>query len=143
VVSLLCELCGSEEAVTKMNVEGAQLHLCSKCSGVREMPVAKVVLQTLKPMREEPTIVIREDFSKIIRASREKMNLTQEQVAVKISEKSNVVKRIEEGWEPPFSLLEKLERFFKVSLKEGVADTKIKTKSEKKSLTIGDVLEVR
>jgi uncharacterized protein (TIGR00270 family) len=70
------------------------------------------------------------------------LNLTQEQLAKKLNEKSSVIKRIEEGWEPPPTLIRKIEKFFNIKLTEEIEEKPLNKKTEKKKLTIGDVVEV-
>jgi putative transcription factor len=72
-----------------------------------------------------------------------KRNLTQEDLAKKLNEKVSILKRIEDGWEPPLNVVKKLERFFNIELTEEAEEKKIEKKTSKTDLTIGDVVEVR
>ena len=69
------------------------------------------------------------------------MELTQEELAKKLKEKLSVIKRIEDGWEPPINLIKKLERFFNIELTEELKEEHFERKP-RKSITIGDVVEV-
>ena len=82
------------------------------------------------------------DFHKVIRKSREKKKLTQEDLAKKLKEKASVIKRIEDGWEPSVKLIEKIERFFGIKLREKIEENILGKKSDSRSLTIGDIVEV-
>ena len=63
-------------------------------------------------------------------------------MAKKLKEKSSVVKRVEDGWEPPVKLTEKIEKYFNISLREKVEGNVQGKKTESKKLTIGDIVEV-
>jgi len=70
------------------------------------------------------------------------MNLTQEELAKKLKEKASIIKRIEEGWEPPLKLINKIEKFFNIKLREQIEEKVLEKKSDSKKLTIGDIVEV-
>ena len=67
--------------------------------------------------------------------------MTQDELARMLNEKSSVIKRIEDGWEPQDAVIKKMEKFFGIRLIEEVAEKRFEKKS-KTSLTIGDVVEV-
>lgn len=137
-----CEVCG-KRASTKAKIEGIVLDVCEACAShgqVISLPVP-VVKKEIRRMPEfEYTIV--DDFASIIKKNREKMHLTQEQLALKIGESSSLIKKIESGWEPPMNTIKKLERFFSVNLTTPTDTSNYKTKPDKKALTIGDMIEV-
>jgi len=137
-----CELCGAK-ATRKTKVEGAILNVCDKCVsfGLEVNPpkfaVAKKALAVIDTGNP-----IKSDFNVLIRNARDKMRLTQDDLAVKLSEKLSIIKRVEEGWEPSPTLISKLEKFFNIKLTEEIEDTVIK-KTGKEKLTIGDIVEIR
>ncbi len=58
-----------------------------------------------------------EDFGRIIREAREKMGLTQEDLAQQLNEKSTIIRKIEAGeFNPPIDLMRKIEKLLKVKL---------------------------
>lgn len=140
-----CELCGSKRANRKAKVEGVILNICNKCVKYGEEIPSIQFKKVKKPLRkiEELEKIIKPGFHKIIRNSREKMKLTQDQLAKKLKEKASVIKRIEEGWEPPLVLIRKIERFFDLKLIEELEEGSLNTKTKRKKLTIGDIVEVR
>jgi len=71
------------------------------------------------------------------------MKLKQEDLAKKLNEKSSIIKRVEEGWEPPSNLIRKLEKFFNIKLTEKPEEKTLEKKIDKKKLTVGDVVEIR
>ncbi|MBU3896368.1 MAG: TIGR00270 family protein [Nanoarchaeota archaeon] len=136
-----CCICG-KKAVTRANVDGVVLDVCSDC--VKFGKAAPKVIMPNKQKQSflpEMEISIKFDISKIVKSEREKMNLTREQLGIKLGEKESVIRKIEEGWMPPFNTVNKLEKFFKVTLKETTPDIKIK-KHVKEELTIGDMLKI-
>ncbi len=66
---------------------------------------------------DEPELELRTDFHTVIKTSREKMGLSQEDLGQKLNEKLSVIKHLETGKLKPDNILtRKLERFFKVKL---------------------------
>ncbi|MEM1583228.1 MAG: helix-turn-helix domain-containing protein [Nitrososphaerota archaeon] len=56
-----------------------------------------------------------EDFGKIIREAREKIGLTQEDLARQLNERITVIKKIESGeFKPPVDLARKIEKLLKI-----------------------------
>ena len=139
-----CELCGSKNANRKTKVDNAILNVCDSCvSFGEEVPI--IEFKSIKkkiPKITELEKAVKNNFNLVIKKAREKMNLTQDQLAKKLNEKSSVIKRIEEGWEPPTSLLNKLEKFFNIELIEEVEEKTIEKRTDRKKLTIGDIVEV-
>jgi putative transcription factor len=74
-------------------------------------------------------MVLREDFSKEIKAARELLGITQEELGRKINEKPSLISHLESGsMKPDDVLARKLEHFLKIQLfvpveGEGAADT--------------------
>lgn len=140
-----CKICGSKNANRKAKIEGAILTVCENCvkfgNEIKPPEVRRV--KKYIPKIEEPKEILKPNFNKIIRSSREKMKLKQEDLAKKINEKLSLIKRIEEGWEPPTNLIRKLEKFFNIELTEKPEEKTLERKTDKKKLTIGDVIEIR
>ena len=137
-----CELCGAR-AVTKTKVEGAIVSACRECAGGREIKEQRKTFRKRTvprlPVELDQTVI--SNFSAEIKKRRERNSLTQKQLAMKILEKESVIRRIEEGWEPPFPVVKKLERFFDASFIEKIVAKKME-KRKAEDLTIGDIAEV-
>ncbi|MEM5804828.1 MAG: multiprotein-bridging factor 1 family protein [Candidatus Aenigmatarchaeota archaeon] len=137
-----CELCG-RKAETTAEVEGAVVGVCYRCAGGSPKPAErKRQFRRAPRMPEELEQTVVHDFSSIIKSRREKMGLTQKQFAEKVQENENVIRRIEEGWIPPFGTVRKFEKFLKTNLIEKAADARPK-KGRQERITIGDVVEVK
>jgi putative transcription factor len=138
-----CELCGAK-ASRKTKIDKAILNVCNDCvkfgmevnpPRIVDVKKALAVIDTGNP--------IKSDFNVIIRNSRDKMRLTQDELAVKLSEKLSIIKRVEDGWEPSPALISKLEKFFNIKLTEEVEEKTTSRKTGKEKLTIGDIVEIR
>jgi putative transcription factor len=137
-----CELCGSK-ATRRAKVEGSILDVCDDCVKYgEEVPRIEIRRTKRLPPKIESEDVLVRDFHKIIRRSRENRKLTQVELAKKLKEKVSVIKRVEDGWEPPTKLIEKIEKYFNIKLREKVEDNAQNKKKETKKLTIGDIVEV-
>lgn len=101
-----------------------------------------MIIRKHVPKIEESSDVLKPNFSKIIRKSRERSGLKQNELAKKLNEKLSVIKRTEEGWEPSPSLISKLEKFFNIKLTENLEENGLEKKAKKEKLTIGDVVEI-
>lgn len=139
-----CELCGSKKASRKTKIDGAILTACEDCVRLGE----EVPIVELKPTKKAiPKLegleeAVKPNFHVLIKSERSKRNLTQEDLAKKLNEKSSIIKRIEDGWEPSINVIKKLERFFNVKLTEEVEEKQIEKKTDNAKLTIGDVVEI-
>ncbi len=137
-----CNLCGSK-ATTKSEVDGVILDVCQNCAGSGKELGRVNVIQTKKPDAKMPEldIIMKEGFQNDIKSARQKKGLTQEQLANVLQIKSSVIRRAEEGWEPPASVVTKLEKFFKIQLTETMPEITA-NKADRKKLTIGDLVEI-
>ena len=138
-----CEICGSNKANRKTKIDKAILIVCDKCvSFGEEIRPPQMKIKKTIPKLEEAEEVLKPDFSEMIRTSREKMKLKQDELAKKLNEKSSVIKRVEEGWDPSPSLISKLEKFFNIKLTENTEEKSVEKRTKKEKLTIGDVVEI-
>jgi putative transcription factor len=138
-----CEICGSDKAERKTKIDKAILTVCDKCvSFGEEIRPPQMKIKKAISKLEETEEILKSNFSEMIRLSREKMRLRQDELAKKLNEKSSVIKRVEEGWDSSPSLISKLEKFFNIKLTESPGESKLETKRKKEKLTIGDVVEI-
>jgi len=140
-----CEVCGSRDARRRAKIEGAILTVCDDCARTGEEVARVTITRRPKPVFKAPRGIdyqLKKDFSSIIKKNREKRELTQEQLAAKLKEKHTIIRRIEEGWEPPLPVIKKLERFFRIHLMASSTDSDYKLKTKKKTLTLGDIAEI-
>lgn len=154
MIKIQCELCGSEERLFRVLIEGTELNVCRSCSGfgkvlgpvkeekieVKEKGVRKVEVPEIEVIE-----VIVSDFSKRIRRKREQLGLTQKEFANRISEKESVVHKLEIGeFAPSIKMARKLERMIGIKLVEEHEEKHGKIRAGKiKELTIGDLVKIR
>ncbi|MHA1771187.1 MAG: multiprotein bridging factor aMBF1 [Candidatus Thorarchaeota archaeon] len=91
-------------------------------------------------------LILIEDYATVIRRARQKVGLTQEQLAQRIGEKFSTLQGIEAGrLKPTKKTIRGLERELKISLLEPVGPVPIKTTADVGSHgpTLGDVVKVK
>src|SRR3989344_9299165 len=107
-----CEMCGRDTELFLTEIEGTRLQVCKGCGGhgkvikrvmtqqeiVRKQEKEKeAVRKILHPDEKEIVQLIVEGYPKLIKDAREKLKLSQEEFALKISEKQNLIHHIETG----------------------------------------------
>ncbi len=150
-----CDMCG-KEAVYRALVEGAEVNVCEGCSRygkiiekvrVKKEPKIRKIGFVKKEKRAEPEItqIIVPNYAQLIRTTREKKGLKQEELAKAVSEKESLIHSLEVGkYEPSIKIAKKLERFLKIKLieePEEKGDIPLAKKGE--GFTIGDIINVR
>ena len=136
-----CELCG-RNAVKKALVEEALLKVCNECVryGTEVREVERPVKEKVIPLED---ISLDPSFSTIIKAKRESLSLSRDQLAEKLGEKAAVIARVEKGMHPTVQLTKKLERALKIKLLGYEFKEQAIKVTKTGELTLGDVAEVR
>jgi len=162
---LRCEVCGHkihDEPIIAV-IEGAKLTVCVECSKHGKIvhqeyaplpqksikktqgPVAMVQRKTVAAkveITQEPS----EDYANKIRAAREKLMLTHEELGKKINEKASVLRNLEAGkMSPNNQLASKLEHMLKIKLLVPISEEKVPppvSKSANQELTLGDLIDI-
>jgi len=129
----VCEVCGTKIVGEQLQAEidGATLVVCPRCAKLGKpvkqlFSVASLSHNTSTQMYRKPeqviaddSLVVRDDYPTIIRNARTSMGLTQEQLGMKVNEKSSVIAKLETGkLKPSIQLARKLENLMKVHLLE-------------------------
>jgi putative transcription factor len=120
-------MCGKmvNEPLTPINYYGEKLFVCNQCLNEskksslqkRHEEKPKALQVKNRPKMAEPEYDVVEEYSKIIREARGKINMTIPELALKIGIKESVLRRIEGGrLEPDIETAKKLERYLHVSL---------------------------
>ncbi len=145
-------MCGKTDANILTEIEGVQLRTCMNCAKLgrqirREYPTQKAVIPKPRIVAavDEVAEEIVEDYFEVIKKAREKQGLTQEQLAIKINEKSTLIHKAETGhMAPTIALARKLEKALGIKLVEEVKTTKSGGgQASSGSLTIGDIIKIR
>lgn len=146
----MCEICGRpiEGKGKEIFVERAKLTVCKNCvrygTPIRE-EVRKPAQKAVSAPSREADLEIRDDYPEAIRVAREKLGLTQKDLAQKINEKESVIHRVETGqMRPPPALVHKLESVLSVKLMERVEEPEAPhRRGLTDDLTIGDIIKIR
>ena len=127
-----CELCGRQGAEKlKVVVDGTVFNVCTACSkhGKPYVPPQFAAKKKQAPARQTSRITMSDqtmltpEFAGLIRQARMKMGLTHEQLAMKMNEKVQLLRKFETGALKPDELLaKKLERFLGIRLYVGIDD---------------------
>jgi len=144
-----CELCGKYGKLKEVIIEGSKLLVCEKCATlgkeVKERDV-KLSSSKRKVIEKERIVDIVHGFGKIIKDAREKLSLTQDELAKKLMVKESLIAKIErEEIKPDENLARKLEKLLNVKIiEEYVVEIEKNEKEEDKkdvALTIGDLMK--
>ena len=157
---MICELCGRDvPRLRKVVIEGVILNVCDECAKfgkeIRGNEIPKEVKyippevirerierkkrRRYRDLDEEEVLV--EDYAERIRHARERLGMTQDELAKKILEKRTVISKIERGeMRPDDELIKKLEKALGIKLKEKVTVTYRKEEKKTRGLTLGDLL---
>ncbi len=157
---MICELCGRDvPRLRKVVIEGVILNVCDECAKfgkeIRGNEIPKEVKyippevirerierkkrRRYRDLDEEEVLV--EDYAERIRHARERLGMTQDELAKKILEKRTVISKIERGeMHPDDALIKKLEKTLGIKLKEKVTVTYRKEEKKTRGLTLGDLL---
>ncbi len=146
-----CELCGRYGKLKEVIIEGSRLLVCEKCASlgkeVKSLDNSGSRSSFGMFVREKEKIVdIVPGFGKKIKNAREKLSLTQEELAKKLMVKSSLIAKLErEEIKPDEDLAKKIEKLLKIKIIEEYT-IEIEKKSEdneKKdvALTIGDLMK--
>lgn len=148
-----CDICGKESELFKTEIEGSTLAVCSNCSSYGKV-ISKIVQEApqtgpkKEAEQEEPLIsyMIKPGYAKLIKQSREKKNIKQEDLAKQIAEKESVIQKIEAGkMQPPIGLARKLEKMFGIELVEEIQQQKSSFSKENsgEGMTLGDMIKIK
>jgi putative transcription factor len=148
-------MCGKDtEDYFKIKTEGTILKVCIKCSKfgevietVKSKPEKKIGKNlAVKPHLPEIVEELIEGYAEKIKSKREKLGLTQKELAMKINEKESIIHKIESShFTPSVELARKFERFLSIKIVEEVEDSKVvmTQKTSSGGFSLGDFIKVR
>jgi putative transcription factor len=167
---LRCEVCGHKihTEPVKAIIEGARLTVCVECSkhgkilSQEEIALPKLQVTTTTHARKPlaPLTVVQkkapvasvqitkevtEDYAYNIKAAREKMCLSHEELGKKINEKASVLRNLEAGkMAPNNQLASKLEHMLKIKLLVPISEEKAPafSKAASQEMTLGDLITI-
>lgn len=145
-----CDLCGREAALQQAEIERVELSVCPSCvrHGKQKAPASQSFVPRKQHIaREAPVERLVDNFSHLLRRAREKQQMTQDDFAAFLQERSSTVAKWESGaLQPDIAVARKLERKLGVSLvekEESVSAVLEKKKMVKDELTLGDFVKVK
>jgi putative transcription factor len=162
-----CEICGAEISGKSHHIiiDRAEMNVCDRCKGFgkeveRRGPVTST-RRGVPPTNDMSMVPVRrvrrgdlfdrmkdqlvDDYADIIKKAREAKHLTDEELAAKILEKVNIIRKVERSeLVPDEALIKKLERALDIKLTEGVAEPETGgRRGDSKTLTLGDLIKVK
>ncbi len=160
---MFCEVCGREIVgrPSRSLVEGVTMIVCQHCAGLgTELPDPVPARPAGRPFysskprppvqrlpREYTESDLVENYPHIIKEAREKVHLSQNELALKAKEKLSVIQKIEIGrMEPPIPLTRELEHILHVKLlvpREEIEVPMSSLKADIPEASIGDVAIVK
>jgi putative transcription factor len=155
-----CEICGAEisGAPQKIVIDGSALEVCKGCArfGKPEdkwSPVPKKMVPVERAFtvkRPKPRdhfkdlVELVPEFGRKIREAREGLALSPEELGARIKEKATLLKKIErEEISPEDEVRKKLERELKIKLTDQASETRVKSVSSSRGLTLGDIASIK
>ena len=117
--------------MTSIEIDGAFFSACHKCvklgnpinsqntipKNVQKHNKTKIINKNSNFDLNESDFEIAKDFFTLMRKAREQRNLSQEELGLKINEKSSVIRTLESGkLKPTDTLAKKIERFLKIKI---------------------------
>jgi putative transcription factor len=160
-----CEICGAQISGKPHHIiiDRAEMDVCDRCKGFgkvveRRAPVTSVrrgapvsdmsmvpVRRARRDLFDKMKDQLVENYPEVIKNAREAKHLTQEELAAKLLEKVNILRKVERGeLVPEEELIKKLERALDIKLTEGVAEPETQgRRGESRALTLGDLINVK
>ncbi|MFH1133890.1 MAG: multiprotein bridging factor aMBF1 [Nanoarchaeota archaeon] len=142
-----CEMCGSEDQLFVVDIEGTHLTVCKRCSRHGMMVRAVQPRQQPQALPQKPKTEqhIMADYAERMRKKREALGLNHEDFAKKVTEKVSLIHKIEtSSFEPPIPMARKFEHLLGIRLVEQVDEQQGAQKvAPSGQLTIGDLIKLR
>ncbi|MFP3871872.1 MAG: multiprotein bridging factor aMBF1 [Candidatus Natronoplasma sp.] len=155
-----CELCGKETPhTTTVSIENSEIEVCDDCkaygkeifSSDKATSSKKRILKRIREKQKSARTTnlddnekkeLALDYSNRIERARMEKNLTQEELAKKLSEKKSVIAKLERSdMRPSDALRRKLERTLDIELMEEIESPSTKSSQGSEGLTIGDLID--
>ncbi|HLD06837.1 MAG TPA: multiprotein bridging factor aMBF1 [Candidatus Nanoarchaeia archaeon] len=141
-----CELCGTPGETVRALVESVEVRVCTSCTAYGEILSSHPLPARNQPVpaAQRQLHVIVPDYAARIKASREKLGLSQEAFARLLNEKRTVIHVLEVGKvAPSMPLARKLERILKIRLIEEYQETSVPRQQHTASFTLGDFIKIK
>jgi putative transcription factor len=155
-----CEICGAEISglPQRIVIDRSTLDVCKSCAHFgkpedkwtpvprKMVPVERAfTVKRPKPRDHFKDLVeLVPEFGRKIREAREGLGLSLEELGARIKEKSTLLKKIErEDISPEDEVRKKLERELKIKLTDEASESRVKSGSVGRGLTLGDIASIK
>ena len=143
-----CDICGKELELVEAVIEGVELSVCNRCAKHgRVISIAKkpeTPKRPIKNIKEEFFEVIDDKYGIIIKLAREKIGITQKDLAKAISIKESLIHKYEAGIiKPSLDVAKKLEQFLKIKIIYLYEEEKHSSNIKNEVMTIGDIIKIK
>lgn len=145
-----CDLCGKRSKLTEAIVEGTIVSVCNNCLSFgnpitlehKKEPETKIQRKIKIENAEE---IILPNYMQLIKEAREKLELTQKELAKKIAEKESLIHQLESGHlKPTIDFAKKLEKSLDIKIIEVYKEPEKRVVNlSDPGLTIGDLLKLK
>ena len=151
----ICEICGREvEKTYPTYVEGSKIEVCYDClirHNLKPITSQKILIRKYKKEEtyQNDAFDIIENYGNVIRQARDRLKLTQEEMAKKLGISLIKYRQIEhETIIPERDILEKIEKILNIKLiekhdGEDEDDIDMVASTNTKEFTLGDIVEIR
>jgi len=148
-----CQLCGKDtNSTVKAKIEGAVMKVCESCSEMGEKIKTKSKKSSKRSKKKRRKTskteekVLANNYGKKIREEREEREMTMEELAKSMNEKTSVIQKVEqEELKPDKSLAGKLSKKLGIDLyvNPQVTDYDDTDDGDSRAATLGDVANIK
>ena len=157
-----CEMCGKRGPTVLAELEGSELRVCYDCAKLgtiitreKKKQQARVSMEAALQFRQKRRTqrdVLKgvdeweliPDYGKAIVRARQKLKLTQKELAEKLNERKSTIAKLEaEEFYPDKKLITKLENFLHLKLREAVSAAPVHHASPGGGMTLGDLIRMQ
>ena len=158
-ITKYCEICGAPlkgKGIT-VSYEGSIITVCPNCYNKikksaksvdqRELrkneEAKKKIKMSMSKLSTEVELEVVDDYYKLIKEARERLGISQQQLAQQLKVSENIIKRFESGkLKPTIQQARQLEKILGIKLLQPV-ESEEETEDEDFELTLGDVVNIR
>ena len=155
-----CEICGAEitGVPQRIVIDRSTMEVCKSCARFgkpedkwslvpkKMVPVERAFTASRPKPRDhfKDLVELVPDFGRKIREAREGLGLSPEELGGRIKEKVTLLKKIErEEISPEDGIRKKLEKELKIKLSDQASETRVKSGSSGRGLTLGDIASIK
>ena len=155
-----CEICGAEitGVPQRIVIDRSTMEVCKSCARFgkpedkwslvpkKMVPVERAFTESRPKPRDyfKDLAELVPDFGRKIREARESLGLSPEELGGRIKEKATLLKKIErEEISPEDGIRKKLEKELKIKLSDQASETRVKSGSSGRGLTLGDIASIK